>query len=118
MDDMVIWGDDKDKLLAQSRDIQNFLREKLLLDLKEICHNKTSVGVPFLGYRIMNDRLRLLPNSKRRYARKMKEYKAMYDSGLWSEPVYMSHVMPATSFVQKADSAGFLRNTLTKIGTF
>jgi retron-type reverse transcriptase len=114
MDDMVIWGDDKDKLLAQSKEIQNFLREKLLLDLKEICHNSTSVGAPFLGYRIMNDRLRLLPNSKRRYSRKMKEYKAMYESGLWSEPVYMSHVMPATSFVQKADSADFLRNILNK----
>jgi retron-type reverse transcriptase len=108
MDDMVIWGDNKQQFLQHWRDIHAFLKEKLLLDLKDVCHNTTLTGVPFLGYRIMKDRLLLTPNSKKRFRIRMKQYNAKLRDCEWSEAEYMSHVLPAYAFASKADSSGFI----------
>ncbi|GHS84746.1 hypothetical protein FACS1894201_03550 [Bacteroidia bacterium] len=101
MDDMVIWGNDKFLLLQNHEKIRLFLENRLQLTLKVICHNKTADGLPFLGYRIMQDRLRLTPNSKKRYKHKQQFYRYLYEHGYWTDSEYYGHIEPLQAFVKK-----------------
>ncbi|MDR1345926.1 MAG: RNA-directed DNA polymerase [Bacteroidales bacterium] len=104
MDDMVIWGNDKTELLGFYQKIKAFLAENLQMELHPICHNKTVEGVPFLGYRIMKTHLRLSIKSKKRYLKKLLEYRKFYNYGIWTESEYYSHATPLAAFVLKADT--------------
>ena len=59
MDDFLCFGETKEKIKFYLSQIEAFLREKLLLDLNVPQINKTIRGVPFLGYRIFPNRIRL-----------------------------------------------------------
>jgi len=67
MDDMVLWHHDKEKLLVIGYRFQEFIARELLLELKPFCLNENRKGLPFLGYLLYNDQVRLAPRSKKRF---------------------------------------------------
>ena len=115
MDDFVLWGAEKGELRERLDDIRLFLRESLGLVLKDnVQLNRSSSGLPFLGYRIFPDRLALGPRARRRFSIRMRGYEQEYIAGAWSEPVLARHTEALLSYVCFADSLGFRKQTIAR----
>jgi len=82
MDDMLVFGESPDALKALRNAAEAWLHEHRKLRLKnrgEI--NATEAGVPFLGYVLRPDRVRLHPRCARRFSRKIKRLRRLHDKG-------------------------------------
>lgn len=112
MDDMVLWDDNKDKLLDIGNQFAHYIANHLKLELKPFCLNKTHYGLPFLGYVVYKDVLRLNTNSKKRFKRKLSTYNDKLVSSTWTEREYQSRILPLLAFTQKADSKLFRASCL------
>ncbi|MBC7507730.1 MAG: RNA-directed DNA polymerase [Ferruginibacter sp.] len=112
MDDMVLWDNCKEALMEKGRQLNNFIQQKLLLQLKLFCLNSTKKGLPFLGYLVFNDTISLNKNSRTRFIKKMKNYTYNLSAGLWSQQDYQRHVLPLVAFTQHANSFGFRKKAL------
>ncbi len=104
MDDMVFWGNDKKKLLAAKKILEQFLREELLLTLKVNVLQRTTHGLPFLGYRLFKDHVRLSKRSKLRLIKKANLYEKYLAEGQYTQSDYHKHILPLLAYAQYADS--------------
>lgn len=119
MDDMVIWDNDKQSLLDVGESIRSFTGEQLKLQLKPYCLNKTTKGLPFLGYVLFDKTMHLNQRSRKRFRARMNQYWYNLDSGIWDQSDYHMHITPLLAFAQKAESLPFRRKvmeTLNEIG--
>lgn len=114
MDDMVLWHNDKDKLLAAGGRLSEFLSKKLDIAIKPFCLNKTHLGLPFLGYVVFKDKLHLNERSKKRFRNKLKQYGNYLATGRWTEQAYYDRITPLLAFTQKAASKKFREQCLKK----
>ncbi len=113
MDDFVLFAADKNRLKIELRELETFLGDKLKLRLKDkIQLNRTSLGVPFLGFRIYPTKILLLPCSKRRFIRKMRAYMNHYHSRRWDERKLARHLEPLVDFTKIADSLNLRRKVI------
>jgi RNA-directed DNA polymerase len=110
MDDMVLWSNDKAELKQWLVAINRYVEQQLLCTLKEPILQRSNVGLPFLGYRVLDRRLRLLPQSKRRFFKKASEIEENYHSGEWSEAYCRQRMEPLLAFVQHADTKSLLQS--------
>lgn len=107
MDDMILWGNDKEVLKKAHTTIKNYVKDVLHCDLKPELLNYTSLGLPFLGYKIYPYSVKLTQRSKQRFIKKMRIIDDNYHSGAWSEAVCQRRVLPLLAFVKHADTEGF-----------
>lgn len=107
MDDMVLWHDDKTALLEAGRRFQDFIAERLKQELKPLCLNRNTGGLPFLGYLLYPETTRLAQRSRRRYIQKFTACQLALESGAWSQKEFQNHVTPLTAFTQHADAKAF-----------
>jgi RNA-directed DNA polymerase len=114
MDDMVLWDDDCEKLKYVFGKINNFIEQSLLCALKPRQLNKTSSGLPFLGYHLFPYRTRLLQQSKRRFIKKLQYAEKQLVSGIWNERTWQRHTMPLFAFATHADSRAFRHKIIGK----
>ena len=110
MDDMVLWHDDKAALLAIGYRFQEFIARELLLELKPFCLNEPRKGLPFLGYLLYNDQVRLAPRSKKRFIATSLLYDAKLQTGLWSQKEFANHAIPLVAFTEYANAREFRKN--------
>ena len=115
MDDMVLWHRDKPFLKEAQKEIVDFTRKILRCDLKPSLLNKVERGLPFCGYILRPDHVRLNQRSKRRFIRKMKDLNNKYHSGEWSEAVCQRKALPLIDFTCYADARNFRQKVLLKI---
>ncbi len=101
MDDMLVFGNDREALARQTGEIRKFLSEKLLLGLKVLDIKPTAKATQFLGYRLRRNTLLLSKRSIHRYKKKLHIYYSKFNDGLWSEAELYRHLVPLTSFVTK-----------------
>jgi RNA-directed DNA polymerase len=113
MDDFVIWHNEKKALNEIEREVRTFCLKQLGLELKPPCLNRTFTGVTMLGYRVFPDRVRLAARSRKRFADKLALFWHKLQKGEWGEDEFAAHVLPLTSYVRYAESAGF-RNAIMK----
>ncbi|NUQ24870.1 MAG: RNA-directed DNA polymerase [Saprospiraceae bacterium] len=111
MDDMVLWHDDKETLLKAGYVFKAFVEDDLKVELKPFCLNKREEGLPFLGYRLLPDEVRLAPRSKKRFKDKFELYAQLLATGVWSQKEFQRHITPLGAFVEQADTWAF-RNKL------
>lgn len=107
MDDMVLWSDDKEQLKAAGQAVDKYIEATLRCELKPILLNKSSQGLPFLGYHIFPQRVRLLQKSKQRFIRKYRQIEQNYQAGVWSEAVCQRRMLPLLAFIGHAHTRGF-----------
>ncbi|MDR0811177.1 MAG: RNA-directed DNA polymerase [Paludibacter sp.] len=112
MDDMVIWGNNKNELLLLGKNFQNFVEENLNLELKPFCLNSCEKGLQFLGYRLYKNHTQLSNQSKKRFTGKFKQYYYYLNNGLWNENVYQSHILPLLAFANHADTKNLRKKLL------
>lgn len=115
MDDMVVWSNDKSKLLSIGYQIQTFLKQALELDLKPFCLNITQKGLPFLGYVIFPDYIKINKNSKKRFIKKFKMYILKFKHGIWTQKQLNLHLLPLLSFVTYAKSYNLRKKIVEKL---
>jgi len=107
MDDFVVWDDDKGRLKAVKASVQSFLGDDLRLTLKDdVQINRSARGMPFLGCRVYPDRICLTPESKSRFARKLRRYDKELRNGTRDENDVARRVQALCAFVRFADSHG------------
>lgn len=107
MDDVVLFGNDKSVLLRQMEMYCKYVNKELLLDWHEPIVNQTRYGIPFLGYVVYRDSLRLTGRSLRRYRRKLRVLAEQLNRDQITEKEYASRAQCLLAFVDKADSVGY-----------
>lgn len=83
MDDIVIFGDNKEKLHDLFYDISDYLKDNLKLTIKENWQIFPTFvrGVDFLGYRFFGDHILLRKRTAKRFKRKMLKIRKTLDNG-------------------------------------
>ena len=118
MDDMVLWDDNQERLLHAGRELEFQAKTNLKLSLKPFCLNRCDKGMPFLGYLLYPDCVRLSQRSRRRFVAKADIYAKRLMSGEWSQHEYATHVRPLESFTEYAESTAFRRSVYCRIDAF
>jgi hypothetical protein len=117
MDDFILFGPNKALLKTELAETRKFLARELALDLKEnIQLNRCIRGIPFLGYRIFPQTIRLVPRSRKRFIQKFKLYEEKWHKGEWSVNDLARHMEPLIEFTRAADSIGLRRNVIQRFG--
>lgn len=106
MDDMVIFGDDKAVLHQRLAGVRQFLKDRLLLDLKEKATvlAPVSQGIPFLGVRVFPGLIRIQPSGWLRFKRKLREREREYLSGEIDEGAFVQSVQSLVGHIRQADT--------------
>ncbi|GAB4414175.1 MAG: RNA-directed DNA polymerase [Bacteroidia bacterium] len=107
MDDMVLWHDDGAVLMKAGLLFQEYVQETLRLQLKPFCLNQHTAGLPFLGYLLYHDTVRLAHRSQKRYIEKSAVYERLLESDLWSQQDFQRHMTPLTAFTEYAQARAF-----------
>ena len=110
MDDMVLWHHDKEALLEIGYRFQDYLASDLLLQLKPFCLNESTKGLPFLGYLLFPDSVRLARRSKKRFITKSMLYDHYLQTGRWTQKEFANHAMPLVAFTEYANAREFRKN--------
>ncbi|MCC7222418.1 MAG: RNA-directed DNA polymerase [Chitinophagales bacterium] len=114
MDDMVLWHNDKEKLLQIGRLFDYFVKDKLGLTLKPFCLHNCQQGLPFLGYILYPNKTILGARSRIRFVRNLKTYENKLQKGEWTQGDYQRHVLPLLAFAEWADTRGFRKKIIEK----
>jgi RNA-directed DNA polymerase len=109
MDDMVLWDDSKMVLQRAEKAISDYLGSHLKGFLKPSLLNYRDRGLPFLGYSLYGESIRLTQRSKRRYFNKMANLNEKWDLQVWDERICQRYARPLLSFIDKADTLGLKR---------
>ena len=115
MDDLVLWHNDKESLLNAGIGLQHYAESELFLALKPFCLNRNAHGLPFLGYLLYPDTIRLAHRSRIRFIRKLERYEGYLRLQVWSEKEYQNHVSPLIAFADRADAKEFRKNILANV---
>ena len=116
MDDFVVWSADKAELIGQREEIEDFLLERLGLNLKPATLNACQRGMTFLGYRLVPQGLRLSRRSRDRFRRKASLYARLWQAGIWDETELARHVEPLLAFVRRGASRAFRERIIQECG--
>ena len=110
MDDMVLWHYSKTALLELQAELVAYLEVQLELECKPPCVNRQDHGLPFLGYVVFPDRVRLNRQSKQRFIRKTKFAAGMLGTDHWSQEEYSRHITPLIAFTKYAQTYYLRKN--------
>jgi RNA-directed DNA polymerase len=117
MDDMVFFAQSREDLLHETGLFIHFLLNELGLEVKPVCLNTLSKGMPFLGYVVFPGLLRLHKNSRKRFVQKMKKYHKNLTKDIWDEARFARHVLPLIAFTEHAATVSLRRQVLCKLET-
>nr|NQU93488.1 RNA-directed DNA polymerase [Bacteroidota bacterium] len=110
MDDILLFDSNKEGLKIKTEQFVKYLHEKLKLEVKPVVYENRENGLPFLGYKLFPQTIKLNQRSKKRFKRKLKTYSRFVNSGIWSEKEFQEHVLPLLSFIRYADTFHFRKN--------
>jgi len=112
MDDMLLFDNNLPILKQKVKLFTNFVKQYLSLDFKTVNISNTHLGVPFLGYRIFPETIKLNKNSKKRFKKKIKINNLLLEKGIWTQKEYQLHTMPLLAFVKYADTLNLRKNII------
>lgn len=102
MDDVLLFGDDKNVLLEHIHLFNIYAREELKLETHAPVVNRTWMGIPFLGYVVKPHHLRLNGRSLLRFRHKMSRLQYELAAGITDDATYAKHATCLMAFVEKA----------------
>lgn len=107
MDDMLFFSNDKQQLKNDMMVLTEWINNQLRLSLHPLIINNVTYGIPFLGYVVYADYLRLNQRSKRRFRRKMQQMDTCFWLNMMPEREIASRSTCLFFFVDKTDSRAF-----------
>lgn len=102
MDDMLFFSNDVHQMKDDLKIISEWISEHLHLSLHPIIINKVKFGIPFLGYVVYADGLRLNHRSIRRFRHKISDMDKYYWLDMMPEKEIASRSSCLFAFVDKA----------------
>lgn len=114
MDDILLFGDDKELLRLQVHHILLYANNRLLLEMKPPLLQLTSYKTAFLGYSLRGAKIGLTNRSKRRFVAKYQVARKMLNGGAWDEKQFQEHILPLFAFVRHAYSKQY-RNRIIRM---
>jgi hypothetical protein len=114
MDDFALFADDKLRLRADLERIEEFVRDKLGLALKEHATilAPVSQGMPFLGWRIYRGVTRLRPENARRTRRRLRHRRWELRTGRIAADRYAAAVQSVLAHLDHGNTLGWRRGAL------
>jgi len=111
MDDFISFSNDKNDLQELLEKIRQFASEKLKLELKKevVRIAPVSEGVPFLGFRIFPNLIRLQRPNLVRFRKKLKKREAQFRAGLIDEKQLAVSVGSMVAHIQHVNSTRLRR---------
>ena len=103
MDDILMFDDDKERLLCIVEEYTKMLRDVLRLELHPTIVNKTHFGIPFLGYVVHPYKLRLNERSLTRFVKKTEQFESLWSEGDMDEEECRVRMQCMLAFADKAD---------------
>ncbi len=116
MDDVLLFADDRAALCRLVSDYRQYVARTLRLEHHPVVLNRVAHGIPFLGYVVRPDGLRLNLRSKRRFARKMRALEFAVDGGAMTQEEFARRAGCLLAFIEKADSKGFRKAVMRRLG--
>jgi len=112
MDDMVMFSDSRNELKSLLKQMRFFLRDRLKLVLKErVTQINTRLhGLPFLGFRVFPNLLRIRQENFRRLKGRMRQREKEFENGLISEETFVMSVRSMFEHIGFADSLNLRRS--------
>lgn len=106
MDDMLVFGDDKEELHWILAAVRRFLTEYLLLELKEeaVVLAPVSQGISFLGFRLFPGLIRLQRSGWTRFRRRLRERECAYREGALDECGLVQSAQSLLGYIQHANT--------------
>jgi RNA-directed DNA polymerase len=116
MDDFILFGDEKADLHSLQVSIKSFLYDVLKLELKEKATVLAPVqeGVPFLGFRVYPNLIRLKPENKKRALSTLKIRTRAFKAGEISEEDYSQSLMSTTEHLKIANTNNFRKDVFAR----
>lgn len=118
MDDVLLFADDKNVLKTWLKLYCEYLSSELQLQVHTPILNKCRYGIPFLGYVVYQDRLRLNRRSKLRFEENMSILAVKAFNNEISEREYSDRAACMFAFIDKADDKGFRHQMMRKRGVY
>ncbi len=117
MDDFILFGDEKAELHLLHSSIRAFLRDELELELKEKATIIAPVdeGVPFLGFRIYLNLVRLKHENKKRALNTLKSRSTAFKAGKISEEKYSQSLMSITEHLKIGNTYNLRKDIFNKM---
>lgn len=115
MDDMILWENDKSILKEAKIAIEEYVNTMLKCDLKPILLNTVTRGLPFLGYMIRPNSVKLLQKSKIRFIRKLTFASRQLEKGILSQKEFQNKVLPLISYTSYSDAINFRKSVLLSL---
>jgi retron-type reverse transcriptase len=114
MDDILVFGDDKESLHRHMAAIRGFLEKRLLLAVKDRATVVAPVtqGIPFLGLQVFRGTLRLHRSARTRLRRRLKRRELDYVEGRIDERALLQSVHSLVGHVRQADTYGLRKSLL------
>jgi len=117
MDDFILFGYEKADLHSLHDSIRNFLHDVLELELKEKATMLAPVldGIPFLGFRIFPNIIRLKQENKKRAFNTLKSRTRAFEAGEISEAEYSRSLMSITEHLKIANSYNLRKDVFNRM---
>ena len=109
MDDVVLWGNDKQALLRQAKAYRQFLSDDLHLELHPFTVNRTHLGMSFLGYVVNPQEMRINQRSRHRYRQRVGTVCQCVENGSLSQQQGLQRLQAMIAFLEKANSRRFMK---------
>jgi len=106
MDDMLLFAHNKDELHQMLQHLEIFISERLTLSLKPTATllAPVSEGIPFLGFRIFPQLIRLNRQSLRRFRRRLRKLERAYQCGTISIESLTASVQSMIAHIRHANT--------------
>lgn len=114
MDDFVLFADDKARLKAQRKQVEDYLRDHLALQLKPSATilNQACHGLSYLGARIFRDTIRIHPANLHRSRKKLHQQQRGYQRGQLTEDKYLDCLQSRWAYLSWFDTEGLRQEIL------
>jgi hypothetical protein len=111
MDDLVLWGDNRETLVRHDETLRGWLAANLRLDFKPATPRRSSDGLDFLGCRVFSTHVGLARRSRVRWRRKVARIRRLERLGGISERAAQRQLEAATTFAAAADARSWRYRT-------
>ena len=90
--------------MSNSRKFIAYIEDVLGLIVKPPCMHTVNKGLPFLGYVLFENCIRLNSNSKSRFIQKYNNYSDNLNRLFWAQKEFANHITPLVAFTQYANT--------------
>ena len=115
MDDFVFWDRDRRRVREIRAAAESFLADRLSLAVKPPCLNACRHGLPFLGYKVYPDGLRLARRTRQRFRRRTRAIYRLLDEERLTESEAARRLEPMTAFACRGASLPFRRRVFANL---